>query len=60
MPVSMRGGGQSPSVTIHNYAGVNVEPRITKSGMEIHVRDAIMQNNNRLPGLLSDYAKRSS
>jgi hypothetical protein len=60
VPVSMRGGGQSPNVTIHNYAGVNVEPRITKSGMEIHVRDAIMQNNNRLPGLLSDYAKRSS
>lgn len=52
-------GAQSPRISIHNYAGVQVEARKNAAGeIEVMIDRKIAANNARLPGMLSDYDRR--
>ena len=59
IPVEMRGQpqAQAPAVTVHNYSGVDVEPRITRGEIDIMIGKRLSQNNARTPGMLSAYEK---
>jgi phage-related minor tail protein len=57
IPVAMSGGWKEPKITFHNYAGVRVEPRITRDEIKIMIRDEQAQNNARLPAMLDAYRK---
>lgn len=61
VPVAMDGaskGHQNPGVTVHNYAGVDVEPRITKGHVEIIVGKRVAQAMAQVPSLVADAQRR--
>lgn len=57
IPVSMNGDGQAPRISVHNYAGVEVEPRVSRGEIQLMIREETRKNNARLPGMLESYKK---
>jgi phage-related minor tail protein len=60
IPVSLQGGGGGGNVTIHNYAGADVQAKQSPSGEWIIVMQKMIEaNNQKIPGIVANSQRRS-
>jgi hypothetical protein len=64
IPVSLQGGGGGgnggTSVSVHNYAGVDIEPRVTAGHVELIVGKRVAQAMAQVPTMMQDYQRRTA
>jgi len=60
IPVQMNGNGGGTSVSVHNYAGVDVEPRVTAGHVELIVGKRVAQAMAQVPTMMQDYQRRTA
>jgi len=60
IPVQMNGNGGGTSVSVHNYAGVDIEPRVTAGHVELIVGKRVAQAMAQVPTMMQDYQRRTA